>query len=521
VERVEVLRSSATLLTGVAGLVGIVNIVPREYERRETSWLAEYGSLNSYRVHVSHGQRIGELSFGLGLGGSHTDGPEARHGSETVLNLFGNAKWKPLRALSIHTTAFYAQGKRELVQAEPPAAAQFRTALQRFDPMRTLSGNVKVLYRSADWASTQFTVGYGNRHNSFVAETGSTSQVTHDYDDEWNLNLVQALALTKRNVVRVGADYNHWIAPYGKRFYSGRRSDLETYSLAIVDEHNFGRLLLDGGLRYQRTYINEYGAFNINGSSQGFNRVLPIVNQWEPAQVSGSLGATCYLTSKLALRGNFLTGVVEPRRGTLTTDMKAPVPEHRTMIDAGLRLARDPVGELSLVGFFIKRKDAIALSGATRTINGRIMELYFNRDQDSKGIEFDFRSRRLFESVNLFFNVTAMSSRAHLNGAMNRDPEIPRVIIGGGVLGKKRAFDYNLFWKFLSAYESSRFADPPVPQPLGGFHALNLTMGYSLGGREELRLYLEVTNLTDNRYSTVVGYPDYGRRFQLGIRQIF
>jgi outer membrane receptor protein involved in Fe transport len=521
VQRIEVLRSSASLLTGVTGLVGVINIVPREYEQRETRWLAEYGSLDSYRVHVSHGQRIGNMSYGLGMGGSHTDGPEGRHGAETMLNLFGNAAWKPRSSLSVQATALYAHGKRELVQAEPPAAEQYRTALQRFDPVEELSANIKILYRPTDWASTQFTLGYGHRHNTFVAETGSTSQSTRDYDSEWNFNLVQAFALSKSNVFRIGGNYNHWVAPYGKRFYSGRRSDLETYSIAIVDEHSFGRLLLDGGLRYQRTYINEYGAFNIDGSAQGFKKVESIVNQWEPGEISGSLGASYRLTNRLSLQGNLLTGVVEPRRGTLTDDLQEPATEHRTMVDAGLHLGRDRLGEFSLTGFLIKRKDAIVLSGATRTLDGRIMELYENRDQDSKGVEFEFRSRPLLENINLFFNATAMRSRARIEGSMSRDREIPQVLMGGGILGRRRAFDYNLFWKFVSGYESSRFADPPVPQPLGGFHSLNLTLGYSLRGSEKIRIYLEMTNLTDNEYSTVVGYPDYGRRFQLGIRQVF
>jgi outer membrane receptor protein involved in Fe transport len=521
VQRIEVMRSSATLLSGVTGLVGVINIVPRVYEQRETRWLAEYGSLDSYRVHVSHGQKIGNLSYGLGMGGSHTDGPEGRHGAETMLNLFGNATWKPRSSLSVQATALYAHGKRELVQAEPPAAEQYRTALQRFDPVEELSANIRTLYQPTDWASTQFTVGYGNRHNTFVAETGSTSQSTSDFDHELNLNLIQALALSKSNVFRIGANYNHWVAPYGKRFYSGRRSDLETYSIAIVDEHSFGRLLLDGGLRYQRTYIDEYGAFNIDGTAQGFKKVESIVNQWEPGEISGSLGASYRLTNRLSLQGNFLTGVVEPRRGTLTDDLQEPATEHRTMVDMGLHLRRDRLGEFSLTGFLIKRNDAIVLSGETLTLNGRIMELYENRDQDSKGVEFEFRSRPLLENINLFFNATAMRSRARIEGSMSLDREIPQVIMGGGILGRRRAFDYNLFWKFVSGYESSRFADLPVPQPLGGFHSLNLTLGYSLGSSERIRVYLEVTNLTDNRYSTVVGYPDYGRRFQLGIRQAF
>ena len=77
----EVLRSSASLLKGINGLAGVIDIVPREYEKRETSWLAEYGSMNSYRMHVSHGQKIGELTYGLGFDGSHTDGPKGRQGA--------------------------------------------------------------------------------------------------------------------------------------------------------------------------------------------------------------------------------------------------------------------------------------------------------------------------------------------------------------------------------------------------------------------------------------------------------
>jgi outer membrane receptor protein involved in Fe transport len=45
-------------------------------------------------------------------------------------------------------------------------------------------------------------------------------------------------------------------------------------------------------------------------------------------------------------------------------------------------------------------------------------------------------------------------------------------------------------------------------------------VGRALDGHERIRVYLEIMNLGDSRYSTVVGYPDYGRRFTLGIRQI-
>ena len=191
------------------------------------------------------------------------------------------------------------------------------------------------------------------------------------------------------------------------------------------------------------------------------------------------------------------------------------------MWDLGFRLNRERLGEFSLTGFYTKQQDAITLSGLTRTVNGRILELYENRDQDTKGLEFEFRSRPLWDDIHMFLNLTAMNPQAHFDTSMRRDPEKPQVIIGAGLLGKKWGFDYNVFWKHISDYESNRFAATTEMQPLGGFHTVNVTVGHSLGTMEKIRVYLEMLNIGDSRYSTVVGYPDYGRRISIGIRQAF
>jgi outer membrane cobalamin receptor len=93
--------------------------------------------------------------------------------------------------------------------------------------------------------------------------------------------------------------------------------------------------------------------------------------------------------------------------------------------------------------------------------------------------------------------------------------------LGSGLLGSKWGYDCNLFWKYVSSYESMRFSGTPSYQPLGDFHSLNFNAGRSLGSTDATRIYVEVSNLIDSEYSTVVGYPDYGRRFLVGIRQRF
>src|SRR5512140_1514442 len=59
IEKIEIVRSSAALLTGLSGVEGVVNIKTREYTRPETSLEMEYGSNNAIHTHLSNGNKIG------------------------------------------------------------------------------------------------------------------------------------------------------------------------------------------------------------------------------------------------------------------------------------------------------------------------------------------------------------------------------------------------------------------------------------------------------------------------------
>jgi outer membrane receptor protein involved in Fe transport len=77
----------------------------------------------------------------------------------------------------------------------------------------------------------------------------------------------------------------------------------------------------------------------------------------------------------------------------------------------------------------------------------------------------------------------------------------------------------NIFCKYVSPFENSRFAPRTAgPQPLGDFFVIDCNGGYTFGGKIPFRLYFRVRNLTDKKYSTVVGYPDFGRMLYLGMR---
>jgi len=523
IEKIEVVRSSAALLTGLSSLNGVIKIQTRHYSKRQTTIKSEYGTFGSYQSHLSHGGRAGRFAYALGAGLQGTKGPEGRNAAERMANLYGRLSWSASEALHIDANVYVLNGERELAYAEPPAAKRFQQETGRFDPYKALLFNIKARFQPNESFSSEILIYRSERDPEWILQAGpdQPAVTASERDYELGVQWINALALSPNNVLRFGGLGNRWVAPNGKRFYLGRRTDLQTFSAVVVDEHNFGRLKLDAGLRWSKTHIDEYGAFGINGSASGLQNVVPIKDQWEPGILNASAGATWFLQSHTSLHLNLSTGRIEPRRGSLTTAMIEPEREQRLKGDLGLLYRHDLFGRLSLTAFLVRQKDAIVLSGETREVEGRILELYLNRDQDQIGVEFDFRSPPLFNLIELFSNFVFMKSRLEKNGEMEQNSEIPETICAAGLFSELSRFDANLFFKYVSGYQSTRFVariqgQAPQPQPLGDFFTVNATLGWNPAALSKIRLYITFENLTDRRYSTVVGYPDFGRRVNLG-----
>jgi len=529
IERIEVIRSSAALLKGPSSLAGIVNIVPKQYRVAGTSAEIKYGTFDTYRFHLSHGATSGKISYAIGLGSHHTDGPEGRKAAEDMTNFRGSLYWYPSEKLLLKTNFYHLYGKRELARAEKPASSRFREGVEKFDPFQSSIASLDTFYRINENASTELLLHYADRENNFVtiSEEDSIYQSTLERDYEWGMNLIQTLSFLRNNVLRIGGLYNHWIAPNGKRFYVGNRCDLETISAVIVDEHKIGPLNVDAGLRLTKTYINEYAkvhdAFDINGSPNTFKKIEPILDEWEPSILNGSIGAAYYLSRLFSLHLHLSAGQIPPREGSLDVNQKEPKNEKRVKLDAGAQFTREKLGQISVVTFYTQQKDAIVFSGKTQEAEGnRIIELYMNRDQDQIGLEIEGRSAFLFNIAQIFVNATAMKSRAESEGEMVHNEELPQFIMNGGIYVSKSKLDLNILGKFVSSYESTRFVPSDKgAQPLGDFFALDMSMGWALDKQENTKLNLEIRNITDEKFSTVVGYPDYGRRFTISLQRKF
>ena len=524
IERIEVIRSSATLLSGVNGMAGVVNIIPKTYSRPETFQKIEYGSYGTFHANVSHGSKISSTSYALGVGIDYTDGPQDLHARENINTIYASVSQKFNKKLSMNFNLFHLNGKRELRFAEPPAAERFQKEIWSYDPVFSTLMNLKLKYLQTGRSSLEFLSYYSYRDPVWIDEDENTHEVKSysEKDYEYGFQLIEALALSNTNTLRFGGLYNHWVAPNGKRFYVGKKNDLHTFSAVVVDEQRWGAWNLDAGIRWAQVYMDEYAAFNIDGSGKPFAKVDPIKDEWQKPQFQSSLGISYELTNNMLLSLNTSAGQIRPRDGTLDVDLQTPKNETRIKADLGIRIKLHDIGRISADGFFVDRNDAIILTAETYDLNGRIMPLYDNRDQNEYGIELDYRSVRLLNSMEMFVNGLAMSSQFEENGKWTENKEIPSVIINGGIYFLRDQFDLTFLAKYVSRYENSRFAQKAPdgstpPQPLGDFVSLNANFGWSTGTAYHLRFYLDITNIADVHYSTVVGYPDYGRRFRLGI----
>ena len=525
IEEVEIIRSSAAFLTGLSGLAGIINIKTREYDQSETSAELEYGSFNTMHSHVSHGGQHENYSYAAGLGYDKTDGPDQKNAAEGIGNIYCRLNWEPLKELDISAGLYYLDGKRELALAEEPAGKRFREEISSFDQIRSTLLNLKVNYRTGKNASTEVQVFFTDRKPIYKWEDINTNEIfkISEKDHEWGINLIQALTLSQKNTLRFGGLYNHWIAPDGKRFYVGKLCDLETISGVVADEHDFGSFVLDGAIRWTRTYMNDYGAFNIDGSGTGFSGVTPVVNEWQPANLQVALGFRWNLSKTLMVFYHSATGKIKPREGSLDENLNEPGNETRTKFDLGIQTVWKQTGKITLTGFLVNQNDAIVYSGNTYEQNGLVMELYENRDEDHFGVEVEVLSPRLMNYFSAFINLTAMRSVTEENGQMKRSNEFPEIITNGGILFERSGIDFNLFWKYVGGFESSRFVqqiqgEPTIYAPLGDYFVTDMSGGYSFGKTITTRVCLRIQNLTDIKYSTVAGYPDFGRRLSLGVR---
>lgn len=517
IDRVEIIRSSAALSKGLSSLSGVINIVPHIPKTRQSQARLEYGSLNHQKLYLSHAEPVQNGMLKISLGHYSFDGEHEMNAAERVTTASARFSWSPDDSLQVDSFLFYLDGARELEKALPPASKGLRSRVEEFDPMQSLLGGVRI--RSInELGATQLSL-WGSDRKAFYKNM--TTGATHDDDDsEHGIQLIQSMQPFPDNVLRVGALYHRWKAPDGKRFYAGRRSDIETYSIVVIDEHAFDQLNIELGYRWSREYLNEFGGYSIEGSSRGFQNVASIVDEWAAPQHRFNLGGKYSMNNETSLYASYSYGQLSSPKGALLEQGGHPDDETRHMLDFGIQFTTDVVGRIKAGLFTVDRRDGIHITSDTYINNiGVEVPYYENRDSRQQGLELEWRSPWYQGWINFFASALVMESDYKApDASRSTDREIPEQILTAGIYMHWKGIDVSIFGSHVSSYQNDRFSSTG-PQPLGDYLDVNLTAGYTFESRT--RIFLSMKNLLDDNYSTVVGYYDEGFTITGGLQLTF
>ena len=516
-DRIEVLRSSSGLLWGPGSMTGMINLVPRTYDRKETQIESLYGTHNTYRGHLAHGEAGALWNYGIGAGYYHTDGSGGMNARENMTNLFGRAQYQIAEDTTLSWTNFGLLGDRQLKLGEAPASTTLQTRRDSYDPMRTYLTVAKLRHQSDSRSATELIGNYGGRRFD-GHRAGSADWLEEDY--EYGTSIIHSRKLSAENTIRFNLLYNRWVCPTGKRFYVGNPADIRTYSGAIVDDHDFGRLNVSAGYRYTREHTKRFGGFNVEGSSAGGLRSVAVRDEWEDPLHTVNLGASYELTRTVSVFANTAWGQIAAQNGMLDSNLSKPGAENRYKFDLGARKQVDGFGQVSATGFFVRQDDAALTSSSKVTVNGVDYALFENGDRKNYGIELEARSNRFDNGVQFFANATGMKTKRTRSGNWETDKEVPDFLLGGGASYECGKFELAVFGNQVSSYENERFLPAgAMPAPLGDYIELNAQLTYRHDRNTEF--FVRVDNLTDNEYSTVAGYPHDGALVYAGLVKRF
>jgi len=517
VGRIKIIRDSSTLLYGNTGLGGVINIITREPVKPETHATVEGGSFDRQFYEINHGGRYGDIGYFVNLSKDKSHGKDGTNTAYNLYNANGRFNWYFDKNSRATVNLNYIDGTRE-IQTNENKNTWVYGEMWEYNPYKFFLASTEILKVWSDHSSTDIDVYYRDRkpnlinHYDYKPDTERIEQ-----QKEYGVDVRQALQFGDNNTLRFGGQFNRFDSPEGSLYYVGERTATKTYSLFMQDEAPFGNLTLDGGIRWDRTYLDEYSSF------WGKNKPK-IKNKWEDPLLNVSLGARYELNTEMAASFRFATGKQNPRPGTTKVDGSSLESEEWFKFDGGFEYTwrKWLIGRITL--FHVQKNNGLEYDGAKQINQDNWITYYKNVGTKQYGGELEFHGQ-LMKNLAYFVNycLTHTSNVTEQVRGMKGPLSFgePRHNGAMGLRYNDGRYVANATGKYVSAYESTRFLKGKRPNPVtvGDYFRLNANFGYIFKYRSlRSELYVDLQNILNKRYETVVGWPDPGFQAIIGLK---
>jgi hypothetical protein len=528
IQEIEITRSSNALFLGYSGLNGVANIKTKVYDKFETVAEADYGTFNTIHFNITHGGKVGKLRYALSLSNDRTDGPKNRNAAENMWNFYGSLNYSFKKWLVLDVQRFDMRGKREfaqMVSGKYTIAPNNLAQIWKYDPLTLTLTTAKAKIIESSWALTEIQYYYIDNQRSFhnrsyyVLKAKGVQTLTDSIPPYSIIKepdyinggaLIQVIKPFESNTLRCGGLYSN--ASLGTNGVSKK----STVSGIITDEQTFGNLSLDAGVKVLRDYFKDYAPGTVK-----------IKDQWQPAYLNFSFGASYKINSNLILNYVLNGGTVKAPDGSLQlvdNVQQIVKDERRICMDLGIVKRVENLGDVTMTGFFSKRRNAFTYTGVLYKDNDSIQREYLaNKDYRTFGIEFAYQSPSFFNCLSGFVNIMEQFTIDLTNIPKVHYMGQPEFIPSAGISFKKAGVTFNIMGRYVSRYVMNRFVVLADGQNayVGDYTNIDLNAGYAIP-KTPLNIYAKVVNIGDVHYTSMSpAFPDYGRRITIGLRAIF
>ncbi|MDQ6765377.1 MAG: TonB-dependent receptor [Verrucomicrobiota bacterium] len=497
VDRIEVVRGSQSTLYGPRALAGVIQIFTRRGNGTPIgSFTFEGGSFDTFRESLSSSGSANGFDYSIGASRLDTDN-ERPNNQYRLSNGIANVGWSPNERLRIGSLFTYL-----LADTGDPSRID---APKRFDNLLTERWLIgpRIDFKPVDWWTHQLIVSYDHERqvndpnfDGFVPGTifvGPTRALFKRFTLDYQNDLRPAKWLT----LTTGAFYSHVNAGqerpfflFGDKFISDETE--QTSGFLQLSTTPFTGLNLVAGGRYD--HFNQFGdvwTYRFAGSYR-----------------IARTGTTFH--------SSVATGFSPPSSQDKIFGMNFGLePERNRGFDAGVeqRWCEGRI-QVGATYFHNRLSNVIGFNGDFKTLN-----LGAARTQ---GLEAELKLRPI---QNLSFTATYTYLEAEKTSVADvsqpqgaRLPRRPRneAYVAGSYLwfGKLRT---TAEAKFVNAREELNFGGPNFD--IEDYAFVNFAAEYEVN--RHLSIFGRITNLTDEKYSEVFGFPALGRGAYGGMRVTF